>query len=199
MPNESQNTPILEAIVSRYSVSPRRLNEPGPNQDQLDDLMRAAAAAPDHGRLHPWRFIHFPKECRARLAGVFEAAALELKPDASREELARAREKAASGPCLLGVVSKVQEPHAIVTRDEQLISCGAALQNIILAAQEQGFGMRAVSGHRLHTDIFRKAIGLAENEIFQCFLVIGTAEGAPKKRERPGPEDLLKTWERSPL
>ena len=44
-------------IHSRQNVSPRRLLEPGPSPQQLQDILGAAGAAPDHGKLMPWRFV----------------------------------------------------------------------------------------------------------------------------------------------
>lgn len=53
-------------IVSRRNVSPKRLVAPGPNEAQLDSLFAAAAAAPDHGLLLPWRFVTSPRHAKRR-------------------------------------------------------------------------------------------------------------------------------------
>ncbi|MFS2053738.1 nitroreductase family protein, partial [Variovorax sp. CT11-76] len=50
---------ILEVLLTRRSVSPRRLQPPGPNPEELDGLLQAGLRAPDHGALHPWRVIEF--------------------------------------------------------------------------------------------------------------------------------------------
>lgn len=187
-------TTVLEAILSRHSVSPKRLAAPGPSPAQITTLIAAAATAPDHGKLRPWRFIEFPKSSRNALADVFEAALRERLPDADAEALKRAREKASRAPVLLGVVLRLGQEDSIAHRDDKLASGGAALQNVLLAVHAMGFGARALSGQAVRTQVFRKALGVAEDEIFLCFIAIGTPTAAPKQRLRAEPKTLLSQW-----
>jgi len=46
---------LLAAIDTRSSAA--RLSGPGPTPEHLARILDAAAHAPDHGRLRPWRFI----------------------------------------------------------------------------------------------------------------------------------------------
>ena len=64
-------------IQSRQNVSPKRLQEPGPSAEQLAQILDAAAAAPDHGLLRPWRFVIVPVQKRSLLADVFAQALIE--------------------------------------------------------------------------------------------------------------------------
>ena len=187
-------TLTLETILSRHSTSPKRLRDPGPDREQILQLMAAAAAAPDHGKLQPWRFIEFPVESRAALADVFEAALRERLPKADSEALERAREKAGRAPLLLGLVLRLNPHTDIPHLDDQIASGGAALQNVLLTVHAMGFGARALSGQAVRTHSFRAALGLQDRETFLCFIAIGTVEAAPKRRERPAPSDLLSTW-----
>ena len=57
----------LTALTTR--VSAPRLEAPGPSDEQLDMLLRAAIRAPDHGLLRPWRFIVLQGRQRERLRG----------------------------------------------------------------------------------------------------------------------------------
>ena len=54
----------LEQISQRRSVKAMDLHTPGPNQQQMDQLLAAAARVPDHGKLGPWRFICFQDDAR---------------------------------------------------------------------------------------------------------------------------------------
>lgn len=185
---------VIEAILTRHSVSPKRVAKPGPTPAQLRHLMAAAAAAPDHGKMRPWRFVEFPENSRAALAEVFEKALLERLPKADPEALSRAREKASRAPLLLGLVLKLNRTADVPHVDDQMASGGAALQNVLLAAHSMGFGARALSGQAVRTAAFRTALNLADNESFLCFIAIGTATSAPRRNERPAPETLLTQW-----
>ena len=44
-------------MQSRQTILPKRLLEPGPDAAQLEQILAAAACAPDHGQLLPWRFV----------------------------------------------------------------------------------------------------------------------------------------------
>ncbi len=194
VPVVSSENDVIKAILSRHSVSPKRVVAPGPDADQILELMSAAAAAPDHGKLRPWRFINFPENSRGQLADVFQAALLERMPDASAEALSRAREKASRAPVVLGLVLRLDHEIGIPHVDDQLVSGGAALQNVLLGAHAMGFGARALSGQAVRTAAFRRALNIAADEIFLCFIAIGTPTSAPRRNARPAPETLLTQW-----
>jgi hypothetical protein len=83
-----------DLIHARQTVLPKRLLAPGPRADQLQTLLGAAAAAPDHGQLLPWRFVTVPRTERGSLAEVFAQALRERDATATPEQLDQAREKA---------------------------------------------------------------------------------------------------------
>ena len=64
-------------IQSRQTILPKRLGTPGPAGDELEQILGAAAHAPDHGQLMPWRFVLVPAGARGSLADVFAQALLE--------------------------------------------------------------------------------------------------------------------------
>ena len=87
-------------ITSRQNILPRRLAEPGPSAEQVTDMFRCAASAPDHGVVRPWRFVLVPEDMRALLADVFGQALLERDTTATAEQIGQAREKAFRAPFL---------------------------------------------------------------------------------------------------
>ena len=62
----------LEALITR--ASPLQLADPAPDRDALNAMLHAAVRAPDHGRLHPWRFIVITGAARSRLGEMLAAA-----------------------------------------------------------------------------------------------------------------------------
>ena len=74
-------------IQTRQHIGPKHLTEPGPSRDLLLRLLEAAAAAPDHAQLRPWRFVAFGAQSRDKLAAAFADALLERDATALPEQL----------------------------------------------------------------------------------------------------------------
>ncbi len=55
----------LELLKTRKSISAQFLGLPGPDRQQLDEMLTIASRVPDHGKLVPWRFIVFEGDARA--------------------------------------------------------------------------------------------------------------------------------------
>ena len=58
------------------------LQDPGPDQTQVEQLLTAAARVPDHGKLGPWRFICFQEDARQAFGEHLAQRFRELKPEA---------------------------------------------------------------------------------------------------------------------
>ncbi|MGC8507147.1 MAG: nitroreductase family protein [Thiomonas sp.] len=112
-------------IHTRQQLAPKRLFAPGPNEAQLEAYFLAAAAAPDHGEILPWRFIVVTANSRAGLGEVFARALKKRDPAASDKELAEARDKAHRAPFVaLAVVRHEADDHPEIPLAERLISLG---------------------------------------------------------------------------
>lgn len=180
-------------ITSRSSVAPKRLLAPGPSEAQLQALVEAAACAPDHRELHPWRLLRIAPHQRERLADLFEAALRERDPSADAAARADARAKAHRAPELLLAVVKLAPPHDDVVDTERYVTLGAALMNLLLAAHAMGYGAMLTSGRALRSAAFARAAGLADDERPVCFVSLGTP-GAPRRRARATVGELLQDW-----
>ena len=51
-----RSTP-LSLLETRRSGKPRDLIGPGPTAAEMERILTIAARIPDHGKLHPWRFV----------------------------------------------------------------------------------------------------------------------------------------------
>ena len=162
-----------DLIQSRRHVGPRWLVDPGPNSDQLEELLWLAAAAPDHGRLIPWRFVLVPAESRHLLGRAFALALLDRDPGASEEQLVAAREKADRAPVLMGAIACTVSDMADVPLVDQLVSLGAAIQNVQLGAVAMGFSVGLSSGRAMDSVHVRLLFELAESERAVCCISIG--------------------------
>ncbi|MCL4743973.1 MAG: nitroreductase [Burkholderiaceae bacterium] len=190
---DADAVPDLTLILSRHSVSPKRLRDPGPDDTQLASMLEAAGAAPDHELLQPWRFVRIPLRARGALAELFERALLARDPQASAQDIERAREKAFRAPELLLAIARLVPEHPDVPARERYVSLGCALMNLLLAAHALGFGAMLTGGKALLWDGFASAFALADGEEPVCFVSIGTP-GTARRRARPGAAELLTTW-----
>ena len=175
-------------IHGRRTVLPARLGEPGPGPEQLQRILQAAAAAPDHHDLVPWRFVIVPQAARPRLAEAFVAALRERDPCATPEQLAKARDKAFRSPLLLLAVARLQDDDPEIPPHQRLVSAGCALQNMLLMATALGFGSSLTSGKALAARTFRALFALGEDEEALCFVSVGTTVGPRRNRVRANVE-----------
>lgn len=190
----SQEAIFTELLISsRQNILPRRLSEPGPSKPQIEQLFRAAAAAPDHGELRPWRFVLVPAHRRADLAEVFAQALLQRDADASAQQLAQAREKAHRAPLLMLVVACLGPREPDIPMLERMVSVGCAIQNILLSAHSMGFGAGLTSGQAMSCAPMRSLFQLVSGEEAVCFLNVGTTAKRKMPRLRPDPADFVKS------
>lgn len=167
-------------IASRQTVLPKRLSEPGPDAAARALILQAAAAAPDHDRLRPWRWIEVPRTHRDALGQAFEDALRERDPGASADACAQAREKAHRAPWLLLTVVRRATEGESIPDTERLVSTGAALQNMLLQATALGFASSLTSGKALDSAALRHLFALAPAEQAVCFVNIGQAPATPR-------------------
>ena len=184
---------LLEVMQARRTTLPKRLVAPGPTDSELQQCLAAAATAPDHNQLLPWRFVRIPQSQRAALGEALAQALLERDPAATAEQQAQAREKAARAPELLLLVVDDDRGDPDVDVLERTLSAGCAVQNLLLAATALGYGSALTSGKGLKSGAVRGLFGLGPAEHAVCFVSLGTPTRAPLERARPAVGDFLRT------
>lgn len=181
---------LRATIAARQHTSPKRLVEPGPDADQIESLFCAAATAPDHGRLVPWRFVIVPADQRARLAEAFALALIDRDPGATLVQIEAARLKAWRAPWIALAIARLRDDERdadAVPAAERLVSLGAALQNLLLAAHSMGFGSGLTSGRAMDSARLRGLFGVQPQEQAVCFVNVGTVVGRRPVSPRPAP------------
>jgi nitroreductase len=173
----------LRLLAERRSSKPFALSAPGPTPAQLDAILKLAARAPDHGKLAPWRFIVFEGEGAVR-AGEKVAAALEASGDGASETIAALKVFFSRTPVTVGVISTAAK-HAKIPEWEQVLSAGAVVQNLLIAAQAFGFGAVWLTGWAAYDAGARAALGLDAQEQVAGFIHIGTQTESAPERARP--------------
>jgi nitroreductase len=185
----------LEAVLTRQSVAPAFLREPGPDDVALERILAAGACAPDHGRLRPWRFIVIRGPARERLGEVFVEALLKRQPDAPEAAIEQERARPLRAPLLIAVAARIAREHPKIPEIEQILSTAAAAQNILLAAHAQGFGAKWLTGANAYDDHVKSALGLAPDDRMLGFIHLGTVDGSPPAVPHADPREHTVEWQ----
>lgn len=177
MTSEPRAFPLdaIEALTTR--ASPPGLSDPAPDASALDDMLRAAARAPDHGRLRPWRFIIVEGAAREALGNVLADALRAREPGVAEAALAKERGKPLRAPLIVVVAAKLRE-HRGVPGVEQIVAAGAAAQNMLVAAHALGYGAFWRTGAAAYDERVKRALGLSPEDAIVGFLYLGTPTSA---------------------
>ena len=162
----------LTAIHSR--VTAKKLIEPAPNAAQLEEILKAAARAPDHGRIAPWHFLVVEGDARARFGALLADSKRRQKPDAEEPMLQAERNKALRAPLIVVAAARVVA-HPKVPEIEQIEAAAAAVQNALLAAHALGFGSMWKKGAPAYDAELKRALGLEARDHIIGFLYFGTS------------------------
>ena len=188
---------LIDEILTRRSVSARLLAEPGPDEAALEKILQGASRVPDHGKIHPWRFIIIRGEARKTFGKVLRSAYTDQEADASEAKLDLEAERFNRAPLVIAVVSSIIVPHKI-PEWEQSLSVGAVCLNLLYSAQAMGFGANWITEWCAYHPKVRAALGLTANEKIAGFVYIGTAADKPEDRPRPALSEVVSEW-RAPL
>lgn len=183
----------LDLLLQRRSVSPKDMQGEGPNAEQINSILRAAHRVPDHGKLGPWRFVVFSGEARRafgrRLGDIYQADHPEVTVDlkTTQEQLFL------RAPVIIAVISTAG-PHVKIPEWEQVLSAGAACQNILVASHALGFkACWLTEWYSYHPEV-KNLLGLAPEHNIAGFIYIGNYPGTPEDRVRPPLEERVSFW-----
>jgi len=183
---------IRALLETRRSARPRDLVAPGPSPDELERILAAAMRTPDHGKLHPWRFVRVPTDKRADFAALLQRAYRQGNPAPGRLEIEASERFAHQAPELIVVLSSPLPGHKIPLWEQEL-SCGAACMNLLLAAHALGFAGGWVTGWAAYSPAVLEAFG-APPERIAGFIFLGTPGVELEERPRPIPSEIVSEW-----
>lgn len=184
----------IEAITTRVTVPPVKMGGPGPDDAALRRMLEAAAAAPDHGKLRPFRFLVVRGAARERLGELFAQALTVERPETSAGEIEKQRTAPLRAPLILIAISRIDEDHPKIPIWEQQASCACAIQNLLLAAHALGFAGKWATGGNAASPYVMAGLGLEPGEQIFGILYLGTARETQPLPERPAAETLFADW-----
>ena len=167
---------LINWIKSRRSIG--NLSIPAPTESQIKAAIDCAVTAPDHKKLQPWRFIVTQGNARHDLGRAFLAAA-EAQAAQEGETLSeKSRQKTYNmplrAPVIITVVTQMQV-HKKVPPFEQMLSTGAAVQNLILALKAQGFSTVWRTGLLCNEPAVKAYFGVGADDYVTAFVYTGSS------------------------
>ncbi|MBU1307160.1 MAG: nitroreductase [Alphaproteobacteria bacterium] len=185
---------LRDYLLSRRSVGVGFLVEPGPNPEQLEQMLTIATRVPDHGKIAPWRLVLIAGDDRARAGEALAAIVSRKAPEIDEASLDIERQRFLPAPLVVGVISS-PKPHPKVPEFEQLLSAGNVAFNLLHAAAALGFGANWVTRWYGLDAEAGAMLGALPGERFVGFIHIGTASTTMDDRPRPDLAEIVTRWQ----
>ena len=165
---------VFETIKKRRSLG--MMTQERPSRQQIARLLEAATHAPNHHKVEPWKFIVLAGKAREEL-GLIMAESLashldETASDKAQARLNKERTKLLRSPVVIAVAAQL--PHLpSVLEIENIEAVAAAVQNMLLAAEELGLACMWRTGDAAYDPRVKRWLGLAPGEHIVAFVYVG--------------------------
>jgi len=168
---------VKDAILARRSI--RKYKDDKIDYEILENGVKMAVKAPSAHNRQPWKFKIVSTEEKNKIADILEDKTKDIKGH--------------TGPHTAGVIREV--PYLIVVfidndssidRDMDIISIGAAIENMILYFTEMGYGTLWIG----NTNLVSKEVSELLNVPYETVSTIGVGVKDQDPHERP-----RKDWE----
>ena len=185
---------MMDALSALHGrVSCPRLVDPAPSGEVLENIQKAAFRAADHARMRPWRFLVIDKEARNKLGKLFVKAQEPKGEGLTDKQIERIASKPLRAPMVIVAIASIKK-NPKVPEIEQIISAGAACQNMITAAYAQGVGAIWRTGDVAYDQTVMDGLGLTSNEKIVGFLYLGTMPVDGLEAPKMEVKDYFQTW-----
>lgn len=181
----------IQALHQRVSVG--KLTAPAPDQYQRQAIYQAALRAADHGQMRPWRFLVIEGGGLDALGELFCDAAKSDDPALLPEICDSYRKMPHRAPLIIIVIASCKD-NPKVPKMEQLLSAGAAAQNMLTAAYAEGVGAIWKTGAMAYHPVVNNGLGLQEGESIIGFLYMGTPSSSMGTATTKPVEDFFASW-----
>ena len=165
---------VFDLIKRRRSIG--KMTGERPTREQIEHMLEAATHAPNHYKVQPWKFIVLADKAREELGGVMAKSLAgrleETTSDKAQALLDKERNKLLRSPVIIVVVA---EPPRLpkVLEIENIEATAAAVQNMLLVAEEMGLACMWRTGDAAYDPRVKQWLGLAPDEHIVSFLYVG--------------------------
>jgi nitroreductase len=187
------NPMLRDYLLTRRSVGMAFLKEPGPNAEELEQILTIGTRVPDHGKITPWRLVVIAGDARAQAGEKLAEIFARNNPGMDEASIEIERQRFLPAPLTIGVISS-PKPHPKVPEFEQLLSAGNVAFNLLHAAFALGFAASWITRWYTFDADAASMLGAGEGERFVGFVHIGTPTAVIEDRPRPALADIVSHW-----
>jgi nitroreductase len=173
---------LFEAIFTRMSIG--KVKPDQVPRELIEKILEAAAQAPNHHKVQPWRFIVLTGAVRERLGDMMARALVARQPATPPEIVAAERAKPLRAPVLIAVgVDRPNGPK--IVEMENICAAAAATENMLLAAHALGLAAQWRTGPAVTDPDVKALVGLAPDQHLIAFVYLGWCLIEPQGYTRP--------------
>src|SRR2546421_6571986 len=165
---------VIDVIKRRRSIG--KMTEQHPTRQQVEQILEAAIYAPNHHKVEPWRFFVLAGKAREELGAIMaESLAAQMQDTTSAQAQAilnKERRKPLRSPVLIVVAADLPSSSK-VKEIENVEATAAAVQNMLLTAEEMGLACMWRTGDAAYDPHVKQWLGLESGEHIVAFLYVG--------------------------
>lgn len=177
---------VFEAIHNRRSH--KKVKPDAVPRELIEKMLDAAAQAPNHYKVRPWRFVVMTGDARHRLGHAMSESLRERHPEYPQEAFDKAHATPLQAPVVIAVgVDKPTESK--VLEIENISAVAAATQNLLLAAHALGLGAKWRTGEWARDAKVKQFLGFQPDQHIVGFVYLGFPEVMGDYPARPSFED----------
>ena len=207
---------LTEIIEKRASV--RHFADDSVSADDLLDMVRLAHLAPSVNNSQPWRFIAITNRGLLKsMADAVHEKICRMLPDSDDEQQKRAKAQVlwfstffADAPAVIAVLAHPYQaivdcvlPKAGISHEDMnamrgrpdIESMGAAIQTLLLAAVDKGYGGCWLSGPLVARDEIERILGVQPPWTLEAMVAVGREGSEHKQREKKPLEEVFELRE----
>lgn len=185
---------VFDIIRSRRSIG--KMTEQSPTRKQIERLLEAATHAPNHRKVEPWRFFVLTGKARNELGEIMASSLAARLQESIGEKtqamLAKERNKPLRSPIVIVVAA--EHPTAPNVMDiENVEATAAAVQNMLLVAEEMGLACMWRTGDAAQDLHVKHWLGISTEDTIVAFLYVGYPS-IPYTERQPTSFEAKTTW-----
>lgn len=185
---------VFEIIKQRRSIG--KMTAERPTRQQIEKLLEAATHAPNHHKVEPWKFIVLAGKAREELGAVMvealEARLAETGGLRIEALINKERYKLLRSPVVIVVVAEAPTSPKVMGI-ENIEATAAAVQNMLLAAEEMGLAAMWRTGDAAYDVRIKQWLGLSPADNIVSFLYVGFP-AIPRLERHPTHFEEKTTW-----